>query len=95
MQRLLEKMPRIRPTREHYLYDYDRWDYTNDDKNSIDIDTNFIVDLAFESQDEETAAIVNKHLQSDDKQDLKIDGRITHRNQRILFSVISLCENNW
>ena len=30
------------------------------------------MDVAFESQDEETAAIVNKHLQSDDKQDLTI-----------------------
>ena len=29
-----------------------------------DIVINFAVDVAFESQDEETAAIVNRHLQS-------------------------------
>ena len=35
-------------------------------------DKDFVVDVAFESQDEETAAIVNKHLQSDDKHNLRI-----------------------
>ena len=41
-------------------------------RHSKGIDTDFVVDVAFESQDEETAAIVNRHLQSDDKQDLTI-----------------------
>ena len=41
-------------------------------RHSKGIDTDFVVDVAFESQDEETAAIVNRHLESEDERDLTI-----------------------
>ena len=48
-------------------------------------DTNFVVDVAFESQNEETAGIVNKHLQSDNKQDLRISRDTPSESTHTIF----------
>ena len=54
----------------------------------LDTDTDFVVDVAFESQDEETAAIVNRHLQSDDKQDLTIEGDKPSKSTHTVFGYL-------
>ena len=50
-------------------------------------DTNFVVDVAFESQDEETAGIVNRQirLQSDDKQFLTISRKTPSKSTHTIF----------
>ena len=48
-------------------------------------DTNFVVDVAFESQDEETAGIINRHLQSYDKQHLTIMTATPSKSTHTIF----------
>ena len=86
MQKLLKLTKASTPTGEQSLYGSRR--HHDGGGDSKDIDTNFVVDVAFESQDDETAAIVNKHLQSDDKQDLTINEDEPSKSTHTVFGYL-------
>ena len=60
---------------------------------SKNVDRNFLVDVAFESQDEETAAVVNRHLQSDDEQDMTISENEPSESTHTVFGYLFIRKN--
>ena len=56
-------------------------------------DANFVVDVAFESQEDETAAIVNRHLRSNDKDELTIGKDTPSKSTHTVFGYLSIRKN--